>query len=85
LKLSGKHQLLVDADDVNKLGGSIHTIKKNAEALLVDSKEIGLVVKAEKTKYMVASRNRNAGPSHSIMNDNCSFEMMETSNIWDKP
>jgi hypothetical protein len=31
LKLDGTHQLLVYADDVNILGGSIHSIKKNAE------------------------------------------------------
>jgi hypothetical protein len=49
-ELSGTHQFLVDVDYVNKLGGSVHTIKKNAEALVVASKEIGLVVKAEKTK-----------------------------------
>jgi hypothetical protein len=30
LKLSGTHQFLVYADDVNILGGSIHSIKKNA-------------------------------------------------------
>jgi hypothetical protein len=55
LKLSGTHQLLVYADDVNMLGGSIHSIKKNAEDLMIASKEIGLEVNAEKTKYMVMS------------------------------
>ena len=34
LKLNGTHQLLVYADDVNILGGSIHIIKKKAEASL---------------------------------------------------
>jgi hypothetical protein len=40
-------------DDI--LEGSVHTIKENAEALLVASKEIGLEVNADKTKYMVMS------------------------------
>ena len=35
LKLNGTHQLLAYADDVNILGGSAHTVKENAEALLV--------------------------------------------------
>ena len=39
LKLDGTRQLLVYADDVNTLGGSVHTIKKNIEALVVASKE----------------------------------------------
>jgi len=46
LKLNGTRQLLVYADDVNILGGSVHTIKENAEALVVASKEIGLEVNA---------------------------------------
>jgi len=39
LKLNGTHQLLAYADD-NILGGSIHTIKENAGALVVASKEM---------------------------------------------
>ena len=49
LKLNGTHQLLAYADDVNMLGGSIHTVKENAEALVVATKEIGLEVSADKT------------------------------------
>ena len=49
-KLNGTHQLLVYADDDNILGGSIQTIKKNIDALVVSSKETGLAVNAEKTK-----------------------------------
>ena len=55
LKLNGTHQLLAYADDVNILRGSIHTVKENAEALVVATKEIGLGVNADKTKYMVMS------------------------------
>ena len=36
-------------------------MKENAEALLVASKETGLEVNADKTKYMVMPRNQNAG------------------------
>jgi hypothetical protein len=42
LKSNGTHQLLFYADEVNIFGGSLLTIKKNTEALLVGSKEIGL-------------------------------------------
>jgi hypothetical protein len=75
--LNGALQLLVYADDVNILGGSIHDINKNTEALVVASKEIGLEVDAEKTKYMVMSRNQNAGQNHDIKIDNKSHERVE--------
>ena len=52
-------------------------MKKNTEALIVDSKEIGLEVNADKTKYMIMSRDQNAERSHSIKNDNSSFERVE--------
>ena len=55
MKSKGTHKLQIYADDVNMLGGSIHTIKENAEALVVASKEIRLDVNADKTKYMVMS------------------------------
>jgi hypothetical protein len=41
---------MVYADDVNILGGSLHTMKENAETLIVANKEIGLEVNADKTK-----------------------------------
>jgi hypothetical protein len=37
LKLNDTHQLLDYADDVNILDGSINTIRKNTEALLITS------------------------------------------------
>jgi len=55
LKLHGTHQLLVHADDVSILGGSVRTIKENAEALVAATKEIGLEANADKTECMVMS------------------------------
>ena len=59
LKLNGTHHLLVYADDVNILRGSLLTVKENAEALVVGSNEIGLEVNADKTKYMIMSGDQS--------------------------
>jgi len=76
LKLNDTHQLLVNADDVNILGGSMRVVKENA-ALVVAAKEIGLEVNADKTKYMVMSRDQNAGRNHSMKTNNSSFERVD--------
>ena len=70
LKLNGTHQLLIYADDANILGGK-------RKALTVASKEIELEVNADKTKYMVMSRDQNAGRSHNMKTDHRSFERVE--------
>ena len=38
-QFDGTYQLLVYADDINLLGGSIHSIRKNTEALVVARKK----------------------------------------------
>ena len=65
-------------------GGSIHTVKENAEAVVVAAKEIGLEVNADKTKYMVMSREQTAGLSHTMKVDNSSIERWKSSNIWER-
>jgi len=59
------------------LGGSVRTVQKNMEALVFASKETGLVVNADKTKYMVMSRDQNAGRNYSMKTDNSFFESVE--------
>jgi hypothetical protein len=44
---------------------------------VIASKEIGLEVNAEKTKYMVMSRNQNAGQNHNTQIDSKSCERVE--------
>jgi hypothetical protein len=77
LQLNDTFQLLVDVYDVNIKGGIMYTRKKNAEVLVVASKETGLKVNADEAKYIVTSRDQNAGRSQSIKADNNHFERVE--------
>jgi hypothetical protein len=74
LILNGAHQLLAYADDVNIVGENIDTIQRNTQALLDASKEVGLEVNPEKTKYMIVSRCQKAGQRQNIEIGNRSFE-----------
>jgi hypothetical protein len=51
---------------VNLLGDNIDTIQKNTGTLTDASKEVGLEIDAEKTKYMLLSCHQNAGQNWDI-------------------
>ena len=55
----------------------MHTLKENEEALVDATREIGLEVSADKTKYMVMARDQNAGQNHSVRTDNGTVERVE--------
>jgi hypothetical protein len=73
---------LAYADDVNLLGDNIDITNKNTETLFDASKEVGLEVNVEKTKYMLVSRDQNAGQNREIKIGNRSFENVHSSSIW---
>jgi hypothetical protein len=79
-KLNVTYQLLVYVDDVNLLGDNINTIKRNRN--FYASKEVGLEVNTEKTKYMLLSCHQYARQIHDIRITD-TLKMWHSSNIWE--
>jgi hypothetical protein len=52
----------------------MNTIKKNTEALLEASREVGLDGNKEEANYVIMSRHQNIGQNHNLLIDNKSFE-----------
>ena len=75
--MNGKYKLLVYADNVNMLGENLQTIRWYKEILITASKDIGLEVNSDKTKYMITSRQQNIVQNQNIVIENLSFEKVE--------
>jgi hypothetical protein len=73
LEFNEPDKLLVYADDVNLLGDSVNTIKENSGTLLEVSRDIGLEINVEKTKYLIMSRHPNTRQNQNIRIANESF------------
>jgi hypothetical protein len=84
LEFNGTHQLLVYADDDKLLGDSINAIKENKETLLGASKDIGLEINAEKTKYMIMSNHLNSEQNWNIRITNELFESVANFKYFEK-
>jgi hypothetical protein len=74
LEFYGTHQLLVCDDDINLLCDSVNTMKENSKSLLEASRDIGLEINTEKTKYMIISRHLDSGQNQNIRIAKESFE-----------
>jgi hypothetical protein len=68
----GHDQFVANADHENVLEGNIR--KSNTEALIDASKEVGLEVNTENTKYISLSRHQNSGENRIMKTANRSFE-----------
>jgi hypothetical protein len=78
LELNGTHQLLILTDDTNLLADSINTIKENTETLLEGSRDVGLEINAEMTKYMIMSPHQHSVQNQGMRIVNESFENVLT-------
>jgi len=81
LKFSGTHQLLVYTGDVSILAGSVHTIKKNVEALVVASKETGLEILS--TGSCLETRTQDKVTVQRLIIT--PLKRWKSSNIWNQP
>ena len=59
------------------LGENLQTVRENPEIFIKASKEIGLEVNSDKTKYMITSRQQNIVQNQNIVIENLSFEKVE--------
>jgi hypothetical protein len=66
-ELNETYQFLAYADRDDIAGGNIKAVKKDAAALLEVSREVGLEVNSERTKYMVMFRHQNQGQNHNLL------------------
>jgi hypothetical protein len=69
---------------LNLLGDNIDIINKNTETLTDASKEVGLEVNVEKTKYMLVSRDQNAGQTRELKLETDHLKMCHSSSIWER-
>ena len=73
LRILTPSHLIQFAPDISTLYG-LYVRTLNAEALVAATREIGLEVSADKTKYMVMSRDQITGRNQSVRIDNSTLE-----------
>jgi RecA/RadA recombinase len=70
--------------DVILLGEERNSINKNTQALSDASKEVGLEVNAEKTKYMFMSRHRTTGQKYLKKQLTIHLKIWRSSTVWER-
>jgi hypothetical protein len=60
----------------------LYQISKSTKALIGASKEVGLEINVEKTKYTLLSRHQNVDRNRDIKIGKDRLEMCHSSNIW---